>query len=67
LAEGVNVACFIPDSFSVVGGSERVVEVESLSYRFVHKRIVAKEADPVDFEVDTDPLSTLYDGLSRVV
>ncbi|WP_158647018.1 RES family NAD+ phosphorylase [Paraburkholderia azotifigens] len=67
LAKGVNVACFVPDSFSIVEGSERVVEVESLNYRFLHKRTVARDADPVDFEVDTDPLSTLYDGLSRAV
>jgi hypothetical protein len=65
VAAGTNATCFVPDAFRIVAGSENVVEVGSLVYRLTKRETVEPGFDANNYDVDTDPLSTLYDGFGQ--
>jgi len=66
LGAGDNIACFATKKFSLVAGSEKVLEVKALTYRLGDVTTLRQNYDSDYYKEDsTDPFSTLFDVLER--
>jgi hypothetical protein len=63
---GVNLACFDPDAFELVEGSEEAYEVTHLSYGIERAEVQGPAYDSDKFAPDSgDPVSNLVHGMSK--